>query len=66
MDGYELARRLRADLPGLPVLLISGHVHDDPGSERGEEPWPLLRKPFPPEELVRRVTELLAVSRSGT
>jgi two-component system, cell cycle sensor histidine kinase and response regulator CckA len=63
MDGNELARRLRADLPGLPVLLISGHVHEDP-SEDGEEPWPLLRKPFPPEELVRRVTELLAASRS--
>jgi PAS domain S-box-containing protein len=64
MDGYQLARRLRTDLPGLPVLLISGHVHEDPEAETGA-PWPLLRKPFPPEELVRRVTELLAASRSG-
>jgi PAS domain S-box-containing protein len=63
MDGYELARRLRADLPGLPVLLISGHVHEDAEGESAE-PWHLLRKPFPPEELVRRVTELLAASRS--
>jgi len=62
MDGAELARRLRADLPGLPVLLISGHVHEDPGGD-GEQ-WPLLRKPYPPEELVRRVTEVLAASRS--
>ena len=64
MDGYQLARRLRADLPGLPVLLISGHVHEDPEGLSGET-WSLLRKPFPPEELVRRVTELLAASRSG-
>jgi PAS domain S-box-containing protein len=63
MDGNQLARRLRADLPGLPVLLISGHVHEDPSGE-GEEPWPLLRKPFPPEELVHRVTQLLVASRS--
>jgi two-component system cell cycle sensor histidine kinase/response regulator CckA len=63
MDGYELARRVRSDLPGLPVLLISGYVHDDQEGENTEH-WPLLRKPFPPEELVRRVTELLAGSRS--
>ena len=59
MDGYELARRLRAEHPSLPVLLISGHVHPDPPPIEGT-PWPLLRKPFPPDELVRRVGELLA------
>ena len=59
MNGYELAQRLRADHPGLPILLISGHVHPDPPPTEGT-PWPLLRKPFPPEELVRRVGELLA------
>ncbi len=58
MDGYELARRLRADHPSLPVLLISGHVHPDPSPAEGM-PWPLLRKPFPPEELVRRVGQML-------
>jgi len=63
MDGNQLARRLRADRPDLPVLLISGHVHEDPSVE-GEEPWPLLRKPFPPEELVHRVTQLLVASRA--
>ena len=58
MDGYELARRLRAGHPNLPVLLISGHVHPEPSAAEGR-PWPLLRKPFPPEELVRRVNDML-------
>jgi two-component system cell cycle sensor histidine kinase/response regulator CckA len=58
MDGYELARRLREDRPALPVLLISGHVHPEPSAEEGR-PWPLLRKPFPPEDLVRRVADML-------
>jgi two-component system, cell cycle sensor histidine kinase and response regulator CckA len=58
MDGYELARRLRADHPNLPVLLISGHVQPEPSAAEGR-PWPLLRKPFPPIELVRRVGEML-------
>jgi CheY-like chemotaxis protein len=62
IDGYELARRLRAEDPGLPVLLISGHVQGGPTPERGA-PWPLLRKPFPPEELLRQVAELLAGRR---
>jgi len=58
MNGYELARRLRADHPSLPILLISGHVHPEPSAEEGR-PWPLLRKPFPPEDLVRRVADML-------
>ena len=58
MDGYELARRLREDRASLPVLLISGHVHPEPSAEEGR-PWPLLRKPFPPEDLVRRVADML-------
>jgi two-component system, cell cycle sensor histidine kinase and response regulator CckA len=65
MDGHELARRLRADHPKLPVLLISGHVHPDP-APAGDGHWPLLRKPFPPEELVRCVGAMLAARRTPT
>ena len=65
MDGHELAQRLRADHPSLPVLLISGHVHPDPQPAEGQ-PWPLLRKPFPPEELVRHVGEMLAARPAPT
>jgi PAS domain S-box-containing protein len=59
MDGFQLARWLRAEHPDIPVLLISGHLHQEPAAG-GKGHWPLLRKPFPPEELVRQVTELLA------
>jgi two-component system cell cycle sensor histidine kinase/response regulator CckA len=65
MDGHQLAQRLRADHPSLPVLLISGHVHPDPQPAEGP-PWPLLRKPFPPEELVRQVAEMLAARPTPT
>ena len=52
MDGNELARHLHAERPGLPVILISGY--GDAESER-----PLLRKPFAPDVLVRKVGEVL-------
>jgi PAS domain S-box-containing protein len=65
MGGHALAQRLRADHPSLPVLLISGHVHPDPQPAEGK-PWPLLRKPFPPEELVRHVGEMLAARPAPT
>ncbi len=65
MNGHELARRLRAEHPGLPVLLISGHVLPDPQPAEGN-PWPMLRKPFPPEELVRSVGNLLAARPAPT
>jgi PAS domain S-box-containing protein len=52
MDGHALARELARGWPGLPVLYMSGYA------ETGGVA-PLLPKPFPPEELVRRVGELL-------
>ena len=65
MDGHQLAQRLRADHPSLPVLRIPGHVHPDPHPAESQ-PWPLLRKPFPPEELVRQVGEMLAARPTPT
>ncbi len=55
MDGHELARHLGEERPDLPVLFISGY--GDAGSAE-----PLLRKPFSPDALVRRVNEMLRAS----
>jgi PAS domain S-box-containing protein len=54
MDGHELARRLRASRPALPVLYMSGYG-DDAGSVT-----PFLQKPFAPDDLVDRVATVLA------
>ena len=55
MDGWQLGRHLREGWPGMPVLYISGYdVHQSaPG------PHAFLRKPFEPDELLRRVADLL-------
>jgi PAS domain S-box-containing protein len=53
MDGHELARRLRATRPRMPVLYMSGY--GDAGTVT-----PFLQKPFSPDDLVDRVAAVLA------
>lgn len=53
MDGHELARRLQALRPGVPVLYMSGYA--DAGTVT-----PFLQKPFSPDDLVDRVAAVLA------
>jgi CheY-like chemotaxis protein len=48
--GHVLARRLRAERPGLPVLYITGHA----GSARLDDA-PVLRKPFTDAALARAI-----------
>jgi PAS domain S-box-containing protein len=61
MDGYELARRLEQERPDLPLLYMSGYVDEQALLRGAHRPdWPLLRKPFPPAELVRMAGEVLA------
>jgi CheY-like chemotaxis protein len=60
ISGAELARRLRADHPGLKVLYISGYADnevgsDDPGSERAA----FLQKPFSADSLGRKIRQML-------
>ena len=60
MSGPVLAEKMRAALPGIRVLFVSGY-----GAEEldGYEPLPgrteFLEKPFQPEELMRRARALL-------
>jgi PAS domain S-box-containing protein len=58
IKGTELARRLRADHPGLKVLFMTGYSDD---LLRGEarEGIPVIPKPFQRDELARRLRELL-------
>lgn len=60
MSGYKLGRRLARQRPGLPVLYMSAGANETLfryGSPSGRTQF--LRKPFRPEDLVRRVTESL-------
>lgn len=60
MSGAELARELRADRPGVPVLIVSGYADAegiDPSIAR-------LTKPFRKAELAQSVSSLIAASSS--
>ncbi|MEM9724993.1 MAG: response regulator [Pseudomonadota bacterium] len=58
VGGFELARRLRADRPDLPVVYMSGYTGfaDD---EMGEVIAPLLQKPCEPAALSRVIGRAL-------
>ncbi len=60
MDGLELQRRMKAERPTLPVILISGHV-DEQLRERAlrEGSVAFLYKPFDGEELLRVIQRAL-------
>ena len=58
MSGVELAEAARALRPGLPVLLTSGYSELPEGAEGA---YPRLDKPFREDELVERLSALLAL-----
>ena len=53
LNGVELARRLRAERPTLPILLLSGYADPEAFSE-----LPYLTKPCFGDDLVRAVEDL--------
>jgi PAS domain S-box-containing protein len=61
LNGRELSDAL-ADLhPTLPILFMSGYTGDDVlARSLLPETAPFIQKPFPPEELLARVREMLA------
>jgi CheY-like chemotaxis protein len=60
IGGRELARRLQAQQPGLPIIFMSGYT-DDEVVRRGllERGVPFLEKPFSPELLARTLREVI-------
>jgi PAS domain S-box-containing protein len=66
MSGRDLAARLLAERPRLPVLYMSGYS-DDEVLRRGivEDGSTYLKKPFNPESLLRKIREVLDTRRSA-
>jgi PAS domain S-box-containing protein len=58
LGGVELARRVAAERPELPLLFTSGHP-DSLGEAAAGGPWAVLYKPFGPEELLGAVRDRL-------
>jgi two-component system cell cycle sensor histidine kinase/response regulator CckA len=59
LGGYELARRLRARLPNLAVVFMSGYPEDGRGGDALPEGALALNKPFTATGLLTRVREVL-------
>jgi PAS domain S-box-containing protein len=57
MNGLQLVDKVRAQHPGLPVLLTSGYMDDMPG--KAGEPLDVLPKPYHHEALLARVRQAL-------
>jgi signal transduction histidine kinase/CheY-like chemotaxis protein len=62
MSGVELATRLRSVQPQLAVLYVSGYADRDTRRRGLVDGGRLLRKPYRPEDLCRRVADLLEPS----
>jgi two-component system cell cycle sensor histidine kinase/response regulator CckA len=60
LGGRDLARQLADARPDLPVVFMSGYTDDDL-SRRGllEAGLPFLEKPFSPDALARKISEVL-------
>jgi two-component system cell cycle sensor histidine kinase/response regulator CckA len=65
IGGAELARRLKARWPGLPVLFMSGYSEEDLRRQGLVDPeGVIIQKPFKPDTLVSSVNAALATSAS--
>ena len=60
MNGPALVERLRVASPGLKVLYVSGYTGDTIKQNGLSAKEPFLQKPFAPQTLTYKVTELLA------
>ena len=58
MNGVELANRLHADRPGLPILLLSGYADLEAFSA-----LPYVSKPCFGDDLTRAISQLMASAR---
>jgi len=64
-DGMEIARKLREESAGLPIIMLTGRKEEADrvmGLELGADDY--LTKPFSPRELLARIRALLRRSRA--
>jgi CheY-like chemotaxis protein len=62
MTGLDLAARVWERREGLPVVLMSGYSGSRERPRDRASRIVYLEKPFSPEDLINRLSELLAVS----
>ncbi|MGV7207230.1 PAS domain S-box protein [Oxalobacteraceae bacterium A2-2] len=55
MSGVELARRVRAELPQVKILLASGYA---PPQDGGDMPFELVHKPYRLSDIIRKLKAL--------
>src|SRR5258708_12958902 len=63
-DGYALAKRIRKEDKGVPIIFVTAKTQTEAvlkGFESGGNDY--LKKPFSMEELIVRVTNLLQLTR---
>jgi CheY-like chemotaxis protein len=63
MDGFGLARWVRANKPGVQVILTSGVERSADIAATLCEAGPLLEKPYPPQDVVDRIKQLIAKAK---
>ncbi|NQT20332.1 MAG: PAS domain S-box protein [Planctomycetes bacterium] len=67
MNGPQLAEKLRATRPELPVLYVSGYTRDAiPDAGIAQTEVELLTKPFTPDQLNHRVRQALDAVAAGS
>jgi signal transduction histidine kinase/CheY-like chemotaxis protein len=66
IDGWETARRIRADIDAeVPILMVSANVHDFQRTRRPDDPHDdYLVKPYDIEALIQRVESLLSLDQA--
>ena len=60
LTGFELAQRLRAEHPGLRIVITSGWPEDSISPQSNSKYWPpFLPKPYTLQTLARKIREVL-------